>query len=269
MSAVANYAPLQHLSLSLAPLRKASPVFTTFSLILLCFFVPVMMLTFTDPRLINGVNVWDKPAKFLLALGVHGITLAFGISLLPTVLLQQAKGVRRASYVFIFSATAEMLWISYNASFGQASHFNNSDAFRAIMYALMGVGAVSLTVVTIYIGWKILQSGISIMAYATGTGFILSGILTTIVAGYMSSTTGHSVGGDVSDASGLAFFYWSTTGGDLRVPHFAALHIAQALPFAAWLLPNRGFVNVALLVLVLLVAALFAQALMGMPFIRV
>lgn len=268
MSAISNDTTQQPLSLSLATLRKASPVFTIFSLILLWFFVLAVMLTFVDPRLINGVNVWDKPAKFLLALGVHGLTLAFGVSLLPPA-LQQAKGVRRASYVFIFSSTAEMFWISYNAYSGQASHFNNSDALHAIMYALMGVGAVSLTIVTVYLGWKIFKSGSSPMAYATGAGFILSGILTTIVAGYMSSTTGHSVGGDASDASGLAFFYWSTTGGDLRVPHFAALHIAQALPFAAWLLPDRRFVNVALLVFVSLVASLFAQALMGIPFIRV
>ncbi len=268
MSAISSY-PLQlGLPLSLRSLRAASPVFTTISLIFICFFVFVMALTFVDPRLINGVNVWDKPAKFLLSLGVHGLTLAFGISLLP-VSTQQAKTIRRASYVFAFSSIAEMFWISYKAYLGQPSHFNNSDVFHAIMYSLMGVGAVSLTIVTIYLGWKIVKSGSSTMTYATGTGFVLSGILTTIVAGYMSSTTGHSVGGDTNDTSGLAFFYWSTTGGDLRVPHFAALHIAQALPFAAWLVADRRFVNFALLASVLLVVVLFAQAVMGIPLISI
>ena len=268
MSAISSYPSQPKLPLSVSGLRAASPVLTTISLIFLSFFLVVITLTFVDPRLINGINVWDKPAKFLLSLGVHGVTLAFGISLLP-VSTQQAKGIRRASYVFAFSSTAEMLWIGYKAYLGQPSHFNNSDAFHAIMYSLMGVGAVSLTIVTIYLGWKIAKTGSTIVTYATGTGFILSGILTTIVAGYMSSTTGHSVGGNTSDASGLAFFYWSTTGGDLRVPHFAALHIAQAIPLAAWLLPDRRFVNFALLAAAALVALLFWQALMGIPFISV
>ena len=268
MSAISSYPSQPKVPLSLRSLRTTSPVLTAMSMIFICFFVFVMALTFVDPRMINGVNVWDKPAKFLLSLGVHGLTLAFGISLLP-VATQQAIGIRRASYVFAFSSIAEMFWISYKAYLGQPSHFNNSDAFHAIMYSLMGVGAVSLTIVTIYLGWKIVKTGSTIVTYATGTGFVLSGILTTIVAGYMSSTTGHSVGGDTSDASGLAFFYWSTTGGDLRVPHFAALHIAQALPLAVWLMPYRRFVNFALLAAAVLVALLFWQALMGIPFISV
>ena len=268
MSATSNHLPPESQFSRLARTRKATPILTTFSLFLFGFFVFVVMLTFVDMRLINGISVWDKPAKFLLALGVHGLTLAFGISLLSTA-IQQTKGIRRASYVFVFSSTAEMLWIGYNAYLGQASHFNNSDALHAIMYPLMGVGAVSLTAVTIFLGWKILKSDTSIMTYATGTGFILSGILTTVVAGYMSSTNGHSVGGDISDASGLAFFYWSTTGGDLRVPHFAALHLAQAIPFAAWLMPDRRLINVTLFASVLLVIALFSQASLGIPFIKV
>ncbi len=46
---------------------------------------------------------------------------------------------------------------------------------------------------------------------------------------------GHWVGGPRSDATGLPLFGWSTTGGDLRVPHFFAVHLLQALPITGWL----------------------------------
>ena len=55
---------------------------------------------------------------------------------------------------------------------------------------------------------------------------------------------GHWVGGLRSDEHGLPLVGWSTTGGDLRVPHFFATHLMQALPLTGWLadrlLPARA-----------------------------
>jgi hypothetical protein len=39
----------------------------------------------------------------------------------------------------------------------------------------------------------------------------------------------HFIGGDGTDASGLPFVGWSTTGGDLRIAHFFGLHAMQAM----------------------------------------
>jgi hypothetical protein len=71
----------------------------------------------------------------------------------------------------------------------------------------------------------------------------------------------------MSDASGLPVFRWSTTGGDLRIPHFAALHAMQVVPFAA-LSGRRGVVVIASLAITLLTLALFAQAALGIPLFR-
>ena len=229
-------------------------------------FILTIVLGQFDPRLLNGVNVWDKPAKFALSLGLHGYTLAWGLHLVSNETLN-SKLIKRGTFLFIVAVVMEMSWMVFQASRAQASHFNSATPLAAAMYSVMGIGAVSLTMVTMLFGWKISRAGDTPMHMATGYGFILSGLLTTVVAGYMSSSTGHSVGGDLTDATGLALFHWSTTGGDLRVPHFAALHIAQALPLLGWLIPDKRAVLLSCFGAIMVVAALFAQAVMGIPFL--
>ena len=107
------------------------------------------------------------------------------------------------------------------------------------------------------------------MHFAAGWSFIVSAVATTAVAGFLASGNGHWIGGDQTDATGLPFFHWSTTGGDLRVPHFAALHIMQAVPLIAWFWPDRRIVAASLVAGVAVVAGLAAQALMGIPLFRI
>ena len=231
-------------------------------------FIAAIILGAVDDRLINGINVWVKPAKFSLSLAVHSLTLAFGLMLLSEQRLNSVA-IKRFSIVFIVVGFLELLWIYLQASKGEASHFNFTGSFEQFMYQLMGIGAVTLTLITGVFGWKILRAGSSVMHMATGWGFIFSAVLTTFVAGYLGAQTSHNVGGDPSDASGLAFFSWSTTGGDLRVPHFVALHIAQAMPFLAWIFPSKRVVVFGLVGFTVLVGALFFQAYMGIPLLRV
>ncbi len=111
------------------------------------------------------------------------------------------------------------------------------------MYSLMGFGAVTLTGTTAYIGWRIRKSGTSPLQFAAGWSFIVSAVATTVVASVLAQGTGHWIGGDQTDATGLPFFHWSTTGGDLRVAHFAALHLMQAVPLIAWFWPDKRIVS--------------------------
>ena len=247
--------------------RHAAPAFYIVTVTFIAAFAICTVLGFADPRLFNGVSVWEKPAKFFLSLGVHAATLGWGLTLLTPAQIA-SKGITRATLLFAVCSVVEMMWIAGYAAQGTASHFNRTDPFATAIYPVMGVVAVTLTALTIYIGWRIWKSAPGITQFATGTGFILSGVLTTIVAGYMSSQTGHSVGGDLTDATGLPFFHWSTTGGDLRVSHFAALHIAQALPLLAWVWPDRRIVGIGAVASIVIVVALFAQALAGVPFLR-
>ncbi len=249
-------------------MTKSSPLFFRAAILFAAAFIATYALIFFDARLLNGVSVWEKPSKFFFSLGLHMATLAWGISLLPEP-MQHAKSITRATSAFMAAAVFEMAYMLVQSARGETSHFNTSDTFHAIMYAVMGIGSLTLVGVTAYLGWRIRKSATSLTQFAAGWSFITAAVTTTIVAGYMSSGTGHWVGGDMSDATGLPFFHWSTTGGDFRVPHFAALHIMQAVPLITWFWPHKRLTQVALAGSVLVVAALFTQSIMGIPIFRV
>ena len=132
----------------------------------------------------------------------------------------------------------------------------------------MGVGALSLTATTAYVGWKIWRKrGENIWREAAGLGLMVGALLGTITAGYMSSMPSHWVGGVQSDANALVFFNWSTTGGDLRVAHFVGLHAAQFIPLAA-LSGDRRVVYFMAIVLVFLTAGIFVMGTSGVPLLK-
>jgi len=246
----------------------ASPLFTRTAIAFAFLFLAVYALTFFDARLLYGVSLWEKPSKFFLSLTIHMATLAWGISLLP-VETQRSRSIRIATYIFVAAAVFELAYMMYQATLGEASHFNRTTAFHITMYNLMGLGAVSLTAVTAYLGWRITRAGTTPMHFAAGWSFIVSAVATTAVAGFLASGNGHWIGGDQTDATGLPFFHWSTTGGDLRVAHFAALHIMQAVPLIAWFWPDKRIAAAALIAGVVVVGGLATQALMGLPLFRI
>jgi hypothetical protein len=221
-------------------------------------------LTLVDPRLLAGANVWEKPSKFFLSLAVHGVTLAWAISLAQG----KMRGVKIATWVFILAAWFELIYIVFQASRGEASHFNNTSAFTAIMYGLMGVGSLMLVATSAFVGWRLWQQrGGNVMREAASIGLMLGAVLGTIAGAYLASQTSHWIGGDQSDATGLGFFHWSTTGGDLRVAHFIGLHATQILPLAG-LSGKRWVVYGAALVVTGATVATFMLAVMGIPLLH-
>ncbi len=246
----------------------ASPLLTRTAIAFAFLFLAVYTLTFLDPRLLYGVSLWEKPSKFFLSLTIHMATLAWGISLLP-VETQRSRSIRIATYIFFAAAVFELAYMMYQAALGEASHFNRTTAFHTTMYNLMGLGAVMLTVVTAYLGWRIGSAGTTVMHFAAGWSFIVSAVATTLIASYLAQGNGHWIGGDQTDATGLPFFHWSTTGGDLRPAHFAALHIMQIVPLITWFWSDKRIATAALIAGVVIVAGLAAQALMGMPLFRI
>lgn len=244
--------------------RLASPVLWRASLAFLAAFAICLVLQTADPRLINGIGVWVKPAKFFLSLALHMTTLAWGLSLLPSE-ARASRSLRWMAPLFVAIASLENLYIVFRAARGEASHFNASSAAAEILYSLMGFGAVTMMLITAHAGWRILRQGRPRgLSFAAGLGFLLASVLTVLVAGYLGSQESHWIGGDRTDATGLPLLGWSTTGGDLRVSHFAALHLMQVVPLAA-VIGGRGLAIAAAVLGTALTGALFVQAVTGLP----
>lgn len=228
-----------------------------------------------ETRQFQETLVWVKPFKFALSLAVFFATLALAFDRLS----DGEQGKTKWPIVIAVMASAfwlEMLYISAQAAQGTASHFAVDTPFHSVMYSLMGLGAVCLVLGAGLIGWAMLRDTAAKLnedlRFGIGVGFILSTVLTLITAFTLGGNGSHFVGTPPVGAAVIPFFGWSAAVGDLRPSHFLALHAMQAIPLLAWAVGGRasarawiigGSVGYTALTL-----ALFAQALMGLPMVR-
>ena len=234
---------------------------------LLCF-VLCFALQFIDARDFNGANVWTKPAKFYISLSVHFATIAWALSFAGAE-VRHSRLVTWTSRAMIASAWYELIYMTFRAARGEASHFNTGSLSNAILYQLMALGAVVLVVGAAIIGWAIWRRmPRTIWSEAIALGFGLAAVLALVVGFTLGGNSGHWIGGDMTDATGLPVFKWSTTGGDLRVSHFIGLHAMQFVPFAA-MSGRRSVVYGVALLTAIATALTYMQALSGTPLFRV
>lgn len=246
----------------------------------LALMAPSLLAYLVDERLLNGVSVWSKPLKFQSSLVVLLGTL---VLLLPLIREGARSGrlARAAALTVALSATLEIAYITIQAARGRASHFNDSTPLETALYNAMGLGATAIVAAAFLFGWLIHRHGRADagpgLRMGAAWGLMLGAVLTLITAGILGSGAingpGHWVGGARTDAGGLFLLGWSRSGGDLRVPHFFATHVMQALPLLGLALDRlrpglarRGILAGAALSTAI-VAATFLQAASGRPFL--
>ena len=243
------------------------------------FMIPSFAAWLIDDRLLDGVSVWSKPLKFEFSIIVLVGTLVLLLPLLRVETLA-SRLTRATAMAVAVSGTLEIAYIVIQAARGRASHFNTSTPLEATLYQLMGIGAVTLVVCAFIFGWLILRHGRPAVGrglhLGAAWGLMLGAVLTLITAGVMGSGfdgPGHWVGGIKTDTDGLFLLGWSRSGGDLRVPHFFATHIMQALPLLGLFLDRfrpdfaRPGIGIGAVAGVTVVAATFVQAVSGKAFI--
>lgn len=223
-----------------------------------------------------GDAVWLKPAKFAVSFAVTFGTLAWAQAGLSAKWAESLT-LRITTAIMTAAFVAEMIYLTYQAARGEASHFNVSDAFHTQMYQLMGIGAVLLTLGIGVFGIAVLrdrQADFSpSLRLALGMGMLLTVALTFPTAGVLGANGGHFVGVPPADARNWPLFGWSGAVGDLRPAHFLALHAMQALPiYVLWrersgTSLSRREVFTAAVGWTGLTLAVFVQALMGQPVI--
>ncbi|WBB69531.1 hypothetical protein [Micromonospora sp. WMMD812] len=197
-----------------------------------------------DDRLLLGESVWVKPMKFGFAMGVYGLTLAWLLSKL-------SKGRRLGWWLGTVFAVAGLLDVGavvYAAAHGTFSHFNNdAEPVAETVRTVFSIGVAPLLLITLIIAVLVLiqRTGDRAMTRALRAGLGLA-IASMVVALWLSNSAGatprtltdangnpvsmnggHGIGDP--DGNGMFLTNWSTTGGDLRVPHFVGLHAIQVL----------------------------------------
>ena len=246
----------------------------TLGLIFAVLLVPAIIAIGMDPRTLDGAEVWMKPAKFLASLSLYTFTLAWMFGFVEPAARRGRVAWGVVAVVWV-TAAFEMIYIALQASRAERSHFNVTDQLHITMYSLMGVGALLLVGAALGMAWLIARRPIEglrpPMRDALVIGLVLTFVLGGGLGGYMASGTGHWVN-RAAAGPGLPLFGWSTTGGDLRPPHFLGIHAQQLLPLAALFVPGRGTAaRLAVWTLAAVYAAftlsVFAQALSGQPLI--
>lgn len=244
-----------------------------FSLALLACFAAAALL---DSRSLYGANAWLKPAKFALSFLVLHATLAIVVERLSTS-VREGRAMRITVAALLGATVFELFYIGGRAGLGLASHFAISTRFEALGWTLMGIGAFTLVAGIGVIGVMVARDRDArlgpLLRAGIVTGFGISAVLTLITAGWLSSHGGPFVGVPSAAAASIPLLRWSTEVGDLRPAHFLALHAMQVLPLAGWWLDRRGHAKVRVVHglaagWVALTVAVFIQALLGLPLIR-
>ncbi|WP_243709252.1 hypothetical protein [Micromonospora sp. 15K316] len=204
---------------------------------------------FVDDRLLLGESVWVKPMKFGFAMGVYGLTLAW--------LLSTLRRGRRLGWwlgtVFAVAGLLDVGAVVYAAAHGTVSHFNNNaEPVAETVRRVFSIGVGPLLLITLVVAILVLiqrtgdrattsalRAGLGLAAASMVVALWLSNsagprTVTDANGDPVSMNGGHGIGDP--DGNGMFLTHWSTTGGDLRVPHFVGLHAIQVLLFVAAIL---------------------------------
>ncbi|MFN3998072.1 hypothetical protein [Algoriphagus sp.] len=196
-----------------------------------CFLMATLLVFFPliDSRELQGVNVWLKPLKFFVSVGIFFWTMGWLMDY-----LNEPQKVKKISlWIFILMAI-ELILITYQAAQGKLSHFNISSILDGIIFQTMGIvisinSFVVLWFLFLFRKVKSLPSG-----YALA---IRAGLIIFLIAGFegfvMASRLGHTIGAP-DGQEGIFLLGWAKAYGDLRVFHFVGLHALQILPLLAW-----------------------------------
>lgn len=239
-----------------------------------CFamIIPIAFTATIDDRTLGGVNVWIKPLKFLISNGLFLATLGFFMPMTSDAFRRSSPG-RFVVWGSIATTLFELAYIIWRASREEASHFNLSTPIASAMYALMGIGAIALSATGPVLAWGIARSDATHFhpnyRLAVMLGLILTFALGVTSGGVMSAGPGHFVGAASAADSVIPWVGWSRKVGDLRVPHFMALHAQQILAIVGFLVAGlyagRAMIIGFACCYSVAVIALFLQALAGYP----
>lgn len=258
----------------LAILFQRQPLLAGYGALMLLGFGVMLGLQMIDTRMLDGVNIWVKPAKFFLSIAVYSLTLAWVFGYVREDRRKQPL-MQFAVWSTVLMLSFELFWITWQAAHGTHSHFNTATPMSSLMYTLMGMAIIVAIAALPLIAWEVARRPapglrpdyVAAVVLGLALSFLLGGTFAGMMASY---PTGHVVG---AEGGHFPVLGWNREGGDLRVAHFFGLHFMQVLPLLAALVsPLPAFWRWFALVTgtiagVALTVLVFFQALAGQPFL--
>jgi hypothetical protein len=237
-------------------------------------FLVALALSLVDTRTILGIDPWIKPMKFFSSVAIFLWTMAW---FMPEADRRHARRLTVIRWTMVVTMVGELALISLQSARGTTSHFNISTPLNAIVFQAMGTMIVANSIaVAVFLFSLRADVPPARAGYLRGLRLgLLIFVIGSLEGFMMVANQAHTVPRP-DGGPGLPFVNWSTTGGDLRVAHFLALHALQLLPLAGYLL-DRGWpaapavrargVSVIAFVWAVAVAVVLWQAAAGRPLV--
>ena len=206
-------------------LSGSSKFLVNYGLIMFIALIFTYAWSLNDDRLIRDVGVWVKPMKFMAATSIFALTTVWVLQIAHSN-IDQTEVFTYIIALLVSTSLFEVVYISYQASHGEASHYNVGDPFHAFMFSVMGIAAVGLTASQAWLAWEIWKeqrgAGMRVETLGVIIGLSLTFILSTI--------SGFMLGGNQPPAGqGLPIVGWHYYK-DIRPAHFLGVHAQQLIP---------------------------------------
>ncbi len=225
----------------------------------------LILTTITNKKVYN-INAWIKPFKFAFS------TFLFAWAMAWYCFYLSAFNISLFNWSVIVLLGFEIVYIAFQASKGQLSHYNISTPLYSVLYSLMAIAATLVTLYTGYVAYLFFVNDFPSLPVYYLWGIRLGMIIFVIFSleGFvMGSKLTHTIGGP-DGGPGIPILNWSTKFGDPRVAHFIGMHALQVLPFLSFYLLKNTVLTISLsLFYAFLAFTTLVQALNGKPVCRV
>ncbi len=209
---------------------RRNPLLGWFGGVNFLLFLVLIIVSQYDTRTLFNINVWIKPMKFFISIGLFSWTMAWLLHH-----IESSGKVFRISLVIVIMLAIELVIINGQAYRGVPSHFNIQSIMDAVLFQIMGI-AILVNTIMVFWAYRLFAKYSQLPKgyyWSIRLGMLIF-ILASLEGYIMAANLGHTIGAE-DGQEGYVFLNWAKQYGDLRIAHFLGLHALQVVPLFGWL----------------------------------